>query len=133
MRDPPDHYDASLPDTGASDPPAREPRRSIVVTSDEAAGQLWAGHFQHLGTLSLAATAGVLVLIEADIVGADWTLWAGLAGLVASTATAVDGEFMVIDSFTDGPVSMSRLRLYRILVWTFMILGAICVFASSEF
>lgn len=118
---------------GSGREPSREPGNTELGVTREVAGELWAGHFQHLGTLSIAAAAGTLVLLQAGVFAPTWTLWAGLGGFVMGTAAAADGEFKVIDSFASGPVPLARLRLYRALVWGFIALGFAGVFAASSF
>ncbi len=75
--------------------------------------QLWADHFQHLTTLSVAGGGGLLILLEARILDLGDRWWLPLALFVVSAVLAMHGQIMAVDDATRGQAPGRKARHIR--------------------
>ena len=92
--------------------------------------QLCATAFRHLGTLGLAAVAGLLVLLETGVLDPSWMFWSAVAFFILGALCANDGEWSVIDGYHRRGQQLKKLRYYRLAATLLHVLGGILIMAA---
>ena len=86
--------------------------------------QLWSKQFQHQTTLALAAAAGVLILVQAEIATAAAEWWTSLILFAISAGLSLLGQLSVLDEAMEGRLPSRQVRFVRMLAIVFLGAGA---------
>ena len=82
---------------------------------------LWADLFKHLSTLGVAASAGLLVLLQADLLEGGSSFWVSLAMMASGSLLAFSGSAATVKLVEDNGGSTKPLR--RLLQASTFLLG----------
>ena len=72
--------------------------------------QMWAALFRHLSTLGAGAIAGLLVLLEVQVVSGTGPFWVATACLALGTLVAFGGSIAVVELVEEGGGSTKKLK-----------------------
>lgn len=83
--------------------------------------QLWNDLFKQLGTMGVAASAGLLILLELNVVRGDGSFFAGILCLVVGSLAAIAGAVKTLEVVDDDARTTKSLNYF--LLVTFCLLG----------
>jgi len=101
-------------DTDASFTLAPEERGPLLV-------QMWTDLFRLLTTLGVAACAGLLILLELEVIGAGRAVWLPIAAFASGTLVAAQGQASTLELVERGGGSTKLLK--RIAGGSVMLMG----------
>jgi hypothetical protein len=109
--------DADLTDSPAPAPPpeAGAPPLRMRAADVIALAQLWADQFQHMTTLAVAGSGGLLVLLQVGVVTTGRYWWMAFLLFASAAAMSVFGQVTVVDEATAGRPPGGTARVLRMV------------------
>lgn len=96
--------DLAAPSTEGSVSVSVEQRGPLII-------QMWTEYFRHLSTMGVAGCAGLLILLELEILAGDTSFWISLAALASGTVLSLQGTRVAIELVEKGGGPTKRLRM----------------------